>query len=274
MKFSKILAASIAAASLLTVAGCGNAPANVSNETNNSSESDLAYLKDNGKMVIGYTIIDPLNYMDGDELTGFETEFASAVCDKLGLVPEFQEINWDTKEMELSSKNIDCIWNGMTITDDRKANMSITMPYMENRQVLIVKSENKDKYTASLEGAKIVAEAGSAGEELINSDESFANADFTPVASQAMALMDVAAGTSDIAVIDYIMSTGSVGEGTDFADLVVIDNEYPGEEYGAAFRKGSDVTAEVDKAIKELKAEGKLDEMAAKYDLNELITVE
>lgn len=103
-------------------------------------EGDLAYVKEKGKMTIGITLFAPMNYYDeNEELIGFETEFAKAVCDKLGVEAEFVEINWDSKEIELNSKNIDCIWNGMTITDERLANMSISVPYMENKQVMISK---------------------------------------------------------------------------------------------------------------------------------------
>ena len=105
-----------------------------------SAESDWEYIKLKGELVIGITYFAPMNYMDdNNELVGFETEFAKAVCEKLGLTPVFQEISWNSKETELAAKNIDCIWNGMTIDEDRKENMSISMPYMENKQVLVRK---------------------------------------------------------------------------------------------------------------------------------------
>ena len=103
-------------------------------------ESDLEYVKGKGKMTIGYTVYAPMNYTnDAGEFVGFDTEFAKAVCEKLGIEPEFVEINWDTKEVELNAKNIDCIWNGMTITEERLENMSITVPYMKNKQVMVSK---------------------------------------------------------------------------------------------------------------------------------------
>ena len=82
-----------------------------------AADSDLAYIQSNGKMVIGYTVYEPMNYTDADgNFTGFDTELATAVCEKLGVEPEFVEINWDTKETELAAKSIDCIWNGLTLT--------------------------------------------------------------------------------------------------------------------------------------------------------------
>ncbi len=184
---------------------------------------------------------------------------------------EFVEINWDSKEMDLKAKSIDCIWNGMTITEERAANMSISTPYLENRQVLVMKKNDAEKYKDSVDGATVIAEAGSAGEELMTSDEMFANAEVTPVASQATALMDVAAGTSDIAVIDYVMAGGSVGEGTDYEDLTLIDKDFESEEYGIAFRKGSNVTDEVNKIITELVNDGTLKKIAEKYGLEDIL---
>ncbi len=106
------------------------------------TEGDLAYIKEKGKMVIGITYFAPMNYMDDkNELIGFETEFAKAVCEKLGVEAEFVEINWNSKEIELAANSIDCIWNGMTITDERLANMSISVPYMNNKQVMVAKSK-------------------------------------------------------------------------------------------------------------------------------------
>ncbi len=106
------------------------------------SNSDWEYIKNKGELIIGITYFNPMNYKDDSgKLVGFETEFAEAVCAELGIKAKFQEINWDAKETELAAKNIDCIWNGMTINDERKANMSITIPYMNNKQVMVVKSE-------------------------------------------------------------------------------------------------------------------------------------
>lgn len=240
-----------------------------------SSSSDLKSVKDKGEMVIGMTLFAPMDYYDDkNELTGFEVDFGNAVCEKLGVKAKFIEINWDAKENELSSGNIDCIWNGMTITDERKENMSISTPYLGNKQVMVTKAENLEKYSSDVTGASIVAELGSAGEELATGEAFFANAKFTGVDSQAKALMEVAAGTADIAVVDYVTSIGSIGNGTDYENLVVVEaQEFSPEEYGIAFRKGSDITDEVNKIIKELAADGTLSKIAAKYKLEDLLLV-
>lgn len=274
-KFLALVAAGMMA---VTMTGCGSTAPATTEDNTDTAASELVELEDivaSGKMTIGYTLINPLNYFDSEtnELVGFETEFAQAVCEKLGVEAVFQEIDWDSKEIELNSKNIDCIWNGMTITPEREETMSISVPYMENRQVIIVKAENADKYADSFDGANIVAEQGSAGEELVQADEAFATANYTAVASQATALMEVSSGTADIAVIDYTMAGGSVGEGTDYADLVFVDKGYESESYGIAFRKGSDVTDKVNEVISELAADGTLGTIADKYGLSDLILV-
>lgn len=106
------------------------------------TDSDYQYIMDKGELIIGITLFSPMNYYNDDnKLVGFETEFAEAVCEKLGVKATFQVISWKAKETELAAKNIDCIWNGMTIDDERKENMSISIPYMQNKQVKVVKAK-------------------------------------------------------------------------------------------------------------------------------------
>ena len=226
----RIVSAFLAGAMALSLAACGGASSTAASSTASSAaagsaaasavsdaDSDLAYIQSNGKMVIGYTVYEPMNYTDADgNFTGFDTELATAVCEKLGVEPEFVEINWDTKETELAAKSIDCIWNGLTLTDDREENL--------------------------------------------------AQADYVSKSVQTDCLMEVAAGTADAAVLDLTLASAMIGEGTDYANLKMVD-ELNVEEYGVAFRKGSDVAAAVDTAFDELKAEGTMGALAEKYGL-------
>ena len=249
-----------------------------------AEDSDLAYIKDKGTLTMGITLFAPMNYYDGTTLVGFDTELATAVAEKLGVKAEFIEINWDSKEIELNSKNIDCIWNGMTITDERKENMAVSAPYLLNRQAMVMKADRVADILANVDGLTVVAEAGSTGEASIlgtvtypdaavDAKAYFAGCTYIAVDSQAKALMEVKAGTADIALIDSVAAAGMVGEGTDYADLALdMSNDFGAQEYGIAFRKGSDVCAVVDAAIAELRADGTLDAIAAKYGLtSELI---
>ncbi|MBQ1452567.1 MAG: transporter substrate-binding domain-containing protein [Ruminococcus sp.] len=248
----------------LMLVGCGS-----------SNKTDWDYIKDKGEMVIGMTLFEPMNFKDANgEMTGFETEFAQAVCEELGVKAKFQEINWDSKEVELKSKTIDCIWNGMTITDERKQNMSISTPYMENKQVMVVKKDKVEQYATAegVKGASVIAEAGSAGEEVAQGDEFFKEAKYVSGKSQAMSLMEVKAGTSDIAIIDFIMAKGSIRPDSDYSDLAIIESKsFAPEQYGAAFRKDSNTTEKVNEAMQKVADSGKLKEIADKYNLTDML---
>ena len=269
----------LAGAMALSLAACGGATSSTAasstassaaasaSAVSESADSDLAYIKGKGKMTIGYTVYEPMNYTDADgNFTGFDTELATAVCEKLGVEPEFVEINWDTKIVELDAKSIDCIWNGMTITDDIQQNAACTKAYAKNAQVVVVKDGTEYASTADLVGKTVVAEAGSAGESAIADDENLAQADYISKSVQTDCLMEVAAGTADAAVLDLTLANAMIGEGTDYANLKIVD-ELNAEEYGVAFRKGSDAAAAVDEAFDELTADGTMQALAEKYDL-------
>ena len=274
----RLVSAFLAGAMALSLAACGgaaststaasaSASASGSAAVSQTAGSDLDYIKGKGKLVIGYTVYEPMNYTDADgNFTGFDTELATAVCEKLGVEPEFVEINWDTKVVELDAKSIDCIWNGMTLTDDIMANTATTKAYAKNAQVVVVKEGTDYSSTADLVGKTVVAEAGSAGEAAIEGDENLAQADYVSKSVQTDCLMEVAAGTADAAVLDLTLANAMIGEGTDYASLKIVD-ELNAEEYGVAFRKDSDTAAAVDAVFDELKADGTMQALADKYDL-------
>ena len=279
----KLVSMAMAAALVLGLAACGSTAGSTASSDSavsstessaasesaaeTSADSDLAYIQGNGKMVIGYTVYEPMNYTDENGVfTGFDTELATAVCEKLGVEPEFVEITWDTKETELAAKSIDCIWNGLTLTADREANMACTNAYVKNAQVMGMKADGEYTSTADLVGKTIVAEAGSAGETTIQEDENLSQADFVSKTVQTDCLMEVAAGTADAAILDLTLASAMIGEGTDYANLTIKD-ELNVEEYGVAFRKGSDVAEAVNTAFDELKEDGTMQTLADKYSL-------
>ena len=297
----KLLSLALAAVMCLSLAACGGNPASQSqaqDQTDASQSSgsqsgagsqdgssaqggtvdeDWAYIQDKGTLKIGFTYFEPMNYMDANgEFVGFETEFATAVCEKLGLEPEFVEINWDSKVLELQSKNIDCIWNGMTITPELEAALTISDPYIKNYQVVVIRADKAEEYqsTADLIGKTVEAEAGSAGEKTIigdAADENLAQANYVSVDKQTSALMEVKAGAADAAVMDFVLADAMVGKG-DYADLAVIpDLQLSVEEYGIGFRKDSGAAEQVNAAMGELITEGTLNDLAEKYGLAELL---
>ncbi len=250
-----------------------------------SANSDYKYIKDKGTMIIGITQYPPMNFYDeSGNLTGFDTEFAEAVCAKLGIKPQFVEINWDSKEVELNSKNIDCIWNGMCITEERKQNMSISDPYMNNEQAIVMKADREAEIMKSVDGLTLTAEAGSTGEgkvdgsikddgtQDVSAKEYFKNCNYVPSDSMAKALMEVKSGTADMAIVDATLAFYNVGPGTDFEDLVAnTDINFGAQQFGIAFRKGSDMTAKINDAIKALYDDGTIRKIAEKYGLEDAL---
>ena len=274
----KLISMALAAGMAVSLAACGGAASSApaadsaasgaASTTEAAADSDLAYIQGKGKMTIGYTVYEPMNYTDADgNFTGFDTELAAAVCEKLGVEPDFVEINWDTKIVELDAKSIDCIWNGMTLTDEIMANTACTKAYAKNAQVVVMKADADYTSTADLVGKTVVAEAGSAGESAIQDDGSLSQADYISKSVQTDCLMEVAAGTADAAVLDLTLATAMIGDGTDYANLTIKD-ELNAEEYGVAFRKGSDAAAAVDAAFDELKSDGTMQKLADKYSLS------
>lgn len=216
---------------------------------------------------IGYTVYEPMNYTENGEFTGFDTEFAQAVCKKLGYKPEFIEINWDTKFTALNAGQIDCIWNGMTVSDEVKANCLISKPYVKNAQVVVMAKDVIANYpdVESLKSLKFTAEAGSAGAAQI--EENGLNANFTEAATQLDALLAVKAGQADACVIDITMAKSMTADGTDFSDYTY-SLELSSEEYAIGFRTDdTELQEKVNKAIDELAEDGTLEKLAEKYNL-------
>ena len=277
----KFISLALALTMALSLCACGGGSAQPSQPVADSAapaaDNDLDYVKANGSLKIGFTYFAPMNYLDDDgQFVGFETEFATAVCEKLGVEPEFVEINWDSKVMELEGKRIDCIGNGMTITPALQEALTIGDPYIKNYQVVVIRASDAEKYTstADLVGARVEAEAGSAGEAAVigeDADESLAQAEYTSVNKQTDALLEVKAGGADACVLDFVLAGAMVGQG-DYSDLMVIpDLQLSVEEYGVGFRKDSDIAAAFNTAMAELVADGTLNTIAEKYDLADLL---
>lgn len=237
------------------------------NDTTAAADSDLAFVKDNGKIVVGITDYAPMDFKDENgEWTGFDAEFAQLFAEEIGVEVEFFVIaDWSKKFYELETKNIDVIWNGMTITDEVELNTNCSNPYVVNAQVVVMKADKVADYkdAASMKDLTIAVENGSAGQ---TAAETTGAKSIIAVQDQAAALMEVAAGTSDACVIDITMAYAMTGEGTNYADLA------PGisltsEEYGVGFRKDSDITAVFNDFMAKLMQDGTLQTLADKYNL-------
>ena len=235
--------------------------------SSNASDSDLEYIQNKGKLVVGITDYAPMDYKDENgEWTGFDAELARLFAEELGVECEFFIIaDWSKKVFELDSKNIDVIWNGMTINEELLKTTSCSDPYVVNAQVLVMKADSLASYpdAASIKDLTIAVENGSAGEQAA---KDIGCTNLVAVQDQGAALLEVAAGTSDACVVDITAANAMTGEGTSYPDLGV-GFSLTSENYGIGFRKNSDVTAKLNAFLAKLKENGQLQALATKYEL-------
>ncbi|MEE1196333.1 MAG: transporter substrate-binding domain-containing protein [Lachnospiraceae bacterium] len=271
----KIIAMLLTATMVLSLAACGSKKESAdtsakTTEDAEASESDIDYVKDKGVLVVGITNFAPMDYKEegSDEWVGFDADMAKAFAESLGVEVEFVEIDWDNKIMELDGKTIDCVWNGMTLTDEVTSAMDCSNAYCKNAQVVVVNADAADQYqdVDSLKDLAFAVETGSAGEAEVDA----LGLSYTPVASQADALMEVSAKTSDAAVIDLLMAAAMIGEGTSYEDLTHTV-ELNSEEYGVGFRKGSDLVNALNDFFADAYADGSMMECAEKYGVQDAV---
>lgn len=246
---------------VLSLAACG--------KKDTEPKTDAEYVQKKGTLIVGITDFAPMDYQDAKgEWIGFDAEMAKLFAESLGIKAEFMEIEWDYKEMTLDAKTIDCIWNGMTLTDAVKEAMETSNAYADNAQVLIVKKDKADsiKSKDDLKGLNIVVENGSAGAEVLD-DLGIA---YMGNETQAGALMEVSAGTSDAAVIDILMAMAMTGEGTSYENLTYV-LPLNSELYGVGFRKGSDLAAKLNEFFVKAYADGTMQKIADIYGIADSI---
>ncbi len=243
--------------------------ASEASESSTEAESDLAYIKEKGTLVVAVTPFEPMDYQDENgEWIGFDADMAREVGEILGVDVEFSSIDWNNKIFELDNKSVDCLWNGMTITEEITTAASATKPYANNGQVVVVSEEVADQYQTedSIQDLTFAVEAGSAGQAAAEE----AGLNFITVNAQADAVMEVAAGTSDACIIDKLMAIAMLGEGTDYENLTYTVT-LTDEEYGVGCRKDSDLVDAINDAMKQLYDDGTMMEIAEKYNLQDVI---
>ncbi len=230
-----------------------------------AADSDLEYIKSKGTLIVGITDFAPMDYKDdAGEWIGFDADLAKAVAADLGVEVEFIEIDWDNKILELDNKSIDVVWNGMTLTDEVKSSMNCSNAYLNNAQVVVLPLDKADSYTdvASLADLSFAVEAGSAGEAAATEN----SLNYTAVAAQSDAVMEVAAGTSDACIIDLLMADAMIGEGTSYADLTFTVS-LTSEEYVIGCRKESDLADYINSELAKFEEDGTLGTIAETYNL-------
>lgn len=231
-------------------------------------------------ITVAYTIYEPMNYMDGEELVGFDTELAKAVFEKLGYSVVFKKIEWSEKYTELEAGTIDCIWNGFTANtadDDgvaRADKVDFSYNYMRNKQVIVTTQALLASVTDndSLSGKVGASEKGSAGETFVT--KSLTGAVSKPVTSQLDAMREISMGTAQFAVVDDQLARAYVGKG-DYADLAIVETVSGVEEfYAIGFKKESALTAKVNGALEELAADGTIARLAEKYGVSNTVILD
>ena len=289
-KWKKAVSLMLTAAMALSFAACGGSASSASSASSTAgsseaesaadsaaasenvasfTESDVAYVQDKGTLVVGMTDFAPMDYRDDSgEWIGFDADMAKAFAEYLGVEAEFLEINWDNKLMELDTKGVDAIWNGMTITDEVTNGASVSEPYCNNGQVVVLPADKAADYqdVESLSGLNFAVENGSAGAAQL--DE--LGIAYVAKTTQADALMEVASGASDACVIDLLMAGAMIGEGTSYPDLTYTV-QLNSEEYGVGFRKGSDLADAFNTFWKEAYDDGTVMEVATTYGVQESV---
>jgi len=238
--------------------------------------SESVYIKGLGKMVIGVEGgTPPMTYYENGELIGFDVEFAKTVCFKLGIDAEFKKINWNEKIDDLNSNNIDCIWNALSVTEERRQYLKYSRVYLNNRQVVVIHKSNAARYKSAvnLSGGKLTSQIGSVGEDAIKSDPYLSLAKYTGYITQDEAFQGVKKGNFDALVTDYTVARHNIKSGG-YSDLLIVDSiELKADKYAIGFRLDSDLTKMVNSVIKTMQEDGTLVELAKKYYLEDLFPV-
>lgn len=241
------------------------------------ADESLNYILNKGSLILGLDpTFAPMGFTDENgDYVGFDIDLAQAVCDRLGVALVCQPIDWDAKEMELNAKGIDCIWNGLSISEERKASMSISLPYMRNAMILVVRADSGLTAKADLAGKKLGLQSGSTAEEALDADEEFKATlgEVVKFEFNATALMDLRNGNLDTVLMDLVVANYYIA--SEKADLVCLEETLLPEEYGVAFRKeDAALTAKVNEILLSMAQDGSLAKISEKWFGADITTVQ
>ncbi len=256
----------MAIAVLLLLSGCGKKSENAN--LNLAQESDLEYVKSKGTLVVGITDFAPMDYRDGEEWAGFDAELAEAFAESLGVKLKLKEIDWNKKTELLENGDIDCIWNGMTMTKEQQDTISCSVPYLSNAQVAVLREEDLEEYDAieDCQHLLFAVEDGSSGESLIKG----LRYRFTVCSTQKEALESVSAKRADVTVIDMIMAAYYTGKGREFDGLgyrISLNDE----KICVGFRKDSDLTEKANEFLETAYKDGMVESLSKQYGIENAV---
>lgn len=264
MKRKWLVVMLVAAIAMAVLAGCGS-----SSSSSNSSSSKSSSENSDKVFIIGVDdTFPPMGFRDkNNKIVGFDIDLARAAAKKMGQKFKVQAINWDTKEMELKNDHIDAIWNGLSISPERKKKMDFTKPYLENEQVIVVKNDSDIKSKADLAGKSVGCQKGSTAEDALMDDpiskqiEGGAASEYDENVS---AFQDLNAGRIDAMVVDSVVANYYIKEHN--VNFTVLSETLAPEQYGVAVKKGNKkMLNKIQKALDEMKADGTAAKISTKW---------
>ena len=240
------------------------------NKSDSGNDESLNYILEKGEFVLGLDdSFPPMGFRDEeDNIVGFDIDLAEAVAKKLGVKLVIQPIDWTAKEEELNTKNIDCIWNGFSINEERLEQVTMSKPYLGNTISFVVVNDNSIETVDDMVGKRLAVQSGSSAEDALDLDDNKelkdSLAEINAFATYETALLDLETGNSDAVLMDSVVANYMIYEvGKDF---IILDESLVAEEYGIGFRKGEEaLCAAVEDALSELKGEGVIEEISTKW---------
>lgn len=285
MMKKRLLSAVMASAMVLSLAACGGAKTETTAAETTAEKKEETTTADTtaaetaeaagGTLIVGFDQdFPPMGFVgDNGEYTGFDLDLAKEVANRLGLEYKAQPIAWDSKDMELESGNIDCIWNGFTITG-REDDYTWTTPYMANKQVFVVANDSDIKSQADLAGKVVEVQADSSAEAALKENQDLANTfgQLLTTPDYNTAFMDLEQGAVDAVAMDVIVAGYQIKQRN--ADFKILDDSLSEEEYGVGFKKGNtELRDKVQGALEEMAADGTLAKISDEWFGEDVTTI-
>ena len=276
--------AALALAPAMLLAGCSSDGANDGTSADNVSDNaadgssasgednSLQNVLDSGKFVLGLdATFKPMGFTDEqDNIVGFDIDLAEEVCSRLGVELVKQPVDWDTKEQDLNAGKIDCIWNGLSINDERQEIMNLSEPYMKNDMIFVVKTDSEIATQADLDGKAVAVQSGSTAQEILN--ESGLNITATELATNVECLQQLDLDLVDAVFLDSVVANYEIS--TSGKGYTILPDGLSPEEYAIGFRKGDQALRdEVQRILSEMKADGKVEEISTKWFGSDITTI-
>lgn len=270
-RMAVLLALTMAAAMVFT--GCKKTEAGKGDKAKDES---LQYVEDNGKLIVGLDpAFPPMGFMDENQkIVGFDIDLADEVCKRMGVEPEFTPIDWDTKEQELNTKGIDCIWNGFSKSPTREKELTLSETYMLNTQVAVVLADSKAATLKDLAGKTVAVQTGSTAEEAIEAETEFKSSvkEILSIKDNVQAMLELGTNGADAVVMDKVVAMYYMEK--ESGKYKILDESLADEEYVIGFRKGDKaLCGEVEKTLKEMKEDGTLTKIAEKWFGEDITTI-